>query len=162
MDSHQVEGQRRCTSARSKRLPWVKTAVGRALSPKGSFPARPRIRSLGHLLSFEIGGPMTGTDWLPTFEFGLANDSSCLTRPVRVYRAAGRLTLKLDARESSSRWQPPALNVDRPTAAFEASELSLSTHCGRPSLGMGRRKAAIDGTLIAPLQNGSEGRAVFV
>jgi len=46
---------------------------------------------------------------------------------VRVSGAEGRFTLKLDARQSSSRWQPPALNVDRPTAAFEASELSLST-----------------------------------
>ena len=67
----------------------------------------------------------TASDWLPTFEFGLANDSSCLKRPVRVSGAEGRFTLKLDARQSSSRWQPPALNVDRPTAAFEASELSL-------------------------------------
>ena len=72
----------------------------------------------------------TASDWLPTFEFGLANDSSCLKRPVRVSGAEGRFTLKLDARQSSSRWQPPALNVDRPTAAFEASELSLSTLTG--------------------------------
>jgi hypothetical protein len=71
----------------------------------------------------------TASDWLPTFEFGLANDSSCLKRPVRVSGAEGRFTLKLGARQSSSRWQPPALNVDRPTAAFEASELSLSTRC---------------------------------
>jgi hypothetical protein len=28
-------------------LAVVKTALGRALSPKGSFPARPRIRGLG-------------------------------------------------------------------------------------------------------------------
>ena len=72
----------------------------------------------------------TASDWLPTFEFGLANDSSCLKRPV-ISGAEGRFTLKLDARQSSSRWQPPALDVDRPTAAFEASELSLSTHCCR-------------------------------
>jgi hypothetical protein len=60
--------------------PWVKTAVGRALSPKGSFPARPRIRSLGHELSVEMSDATTASDWLPTFEFGLANDSSCLKR----------------------------------------------------------------------------------
>ena len=69
----------------------------------------------------------TASDWLPTFEFGLANDSSCLQRPVRASGAEGPFTLKLDARQSSRRWQPPALNVDGPTAAFEASELSLST-----------------------------------
>ena len=69
----------------------------------------------------------TASDWLPTLEFGLANDSSCLKRLARVSGAEGRFTLKLDARQSSSRWQPPALDVDRPTAAFEASELSLST-----------------------------------
>ena len=71
----------------------------------------------------------TASDWLPTFEFGLANDSSWLKRPARVSGAEDPFTLKLDARQSSSRWQPPALNVGRPTAAFEASELSLSTRC---------------------------------
>ena len=81
----------------------------------------------------------TASDWLPTFEFGLANDSSCVKRPVRVSGAEGRFTLKLDARQSSSRWQPPALNVDRPTAAFEASELSLSTQSGIKR----RREAAV-------------------
>jgi hypothetical protein len=43
----------------------------------------------------------------------------------------GPVYLKLDARQSSSRWQPPALNVNRPPAAFEASELSLSTRSRR-------------------------------
>jgi hypothetical protein len=70
----------------------------------------------------------TASDWLPTFEFGLANDSSYLKRPVRVSGAEGRFTLNLDAHQSSSRSRPTALNVDRPTAAFEASEVSLSTH----------------------------------
>ena len=86
----------------------------------------------GHELSVEMPDATTASDWLPTFEFGMANDSSCLKRPARVSGAEGRFTLKLDARQSSSRWQPPALNVDRPTAAFEASELSLSTRSGRP------------------------------
>ena len=72
----------------------------------------------------------TASDWLLSLEFGLANDSCCLKRTVRVSGAGGRFTLKLDARQSSSRRQPPALNVDRPTAAFEASELSLSTPSG--------------------------------
>jgi hypothetical protein len=38
-------------------LPWVKTAVGRALSPKGSFPARPRIRSLGQMQTVVDSNP---------------------------------------------------------------------------------------------------------
>ena len=92
---------------------------------KRSRPSRTSLT--GHELSVEMPDATTASDWLPTFEFGLANDSSCLKRPVRVSGAEGRFTLKLDARQSSSRWQPPALNVDRPTAAFEASELSLST-----------------------------------
>ena len=33
---------------------------------------------LGHELSVEMPDATTGSDWLPTFEFGLANDSSCL------------------------------------------------------------------------------------
>ena len=32
----------------------------------------------GHLLTIGVVGRRTGADWLPTFEFGLANDSSCL------------------------------------------------------------------------------------
>jgi hypothetical protein len=104
--------------------------AGQALSLKGCFLARLRTHTFGHELSVEMPDATTASDWLPTFEFGLANDSSCLKRPVRVSGAEGRFTLKLDARQSSSRWQPPALNVDRPTAAFEASELSLSTQSG--------------------------------
>src|SRR5262245_59910436 len=74
MDSHQVEGQRRCTSARPKRLRSVKTRVGRALSPEGGFPARPRIRSLGHERSPEIAlhssqSPAV-TDRQPTLALG--------------------------------------------------------------------------------------------
>jgi len=98
------------------------------MSALGVDSSRSRTSRFGHLLTVDLTGRTTGSDWLPTFEFGLANDSSCLKRPVRVSGAEGRFTLKLDARQSSSRWQPPALNVDRPTAAFEASELSLSTH----------------------------------
>ena len=79
----------------------------------------------------------TGSDWLPTFEFGLANDSSCLKRPVRVSGAEGRFTLKLDARQSSSRRQPPALNVDRPTAA--------SRRCHR------RRRTGLAECAVGPL-----------
>ena len=60
----------------------------------------------GHELSVEMSDATTASDWLPTFEFGLANDSRCLKRPVRVSGAEGRFTLKLDARQSSSRWQP--------------------------------------------------------
>jgi hypothetical protein len=37
----------------------------------------------------------TASDWLPTFEFGLANDSSCLKRPVRVSGAEGRFTRRI-------------------------------------------------------------------
>jgi hypothetical protein len=33
---------------------------------------------IGHLLTVDLTGRTTGSDWLPTFEFGLANDSSCL------------------------------------------------------------------------------------
>ena len=102
---------------------WIgrRPVVKREATPAGRKP------HLACLLTIGVVGRRTGADWLPTFEFGLANDSSCLRRPVRVSGAEGQFTLKLDARQSSSRWQPPALNVDRPTAAFEASELSLST-----------------------------------
>ena len=96
----------------------------------GRWRLRGRRRT-AHLLTIGVVGRRTGADWLPTFEFGLANDSSCVERQVRVSGAEGRFHLKLDARQSSSRWQPPALNVDRPTAAFEASELSLSTRSGK-------------------------------
>ena len=111
--------------------------AGQALSLKGCFLARLRTHTSGHELSVEMPDAATASDWLPTFEFGLANDSSCLKRPVGVSGAGVRFSLKLDARQPSSRWQPPALNVVRPTAAFEASELSLSTqsrnrrHSGR-------------------------------
>jgi hypothetical protein len=47
-----VEGLQRCTCAKSRRLPWVKTAAaGRALSPKGSFLAWSRAHTAGDDLS---------------------------------------------------------------------------------------------------------------
>ena len=109
--------------------------LSRSLIPKADAHRNVRYRgapsaAVGHELSIEMPNATTASDWLPTFAFGLANGSSCLKRPVGVSGAGGRFTLKLDARQSSSRWQPPGLNVDRPTAAFEASELSLSTLSG--------------------------------
>ena len=44
----------------------------------------------GLLLTIGVVGRTTGADWLPPFEFGLANDSSCLNRPLRVSGAEGR------------------------------------------------------------------------
>jgi len=44
------------------------SAAGWVLTLKSSFLERSRNHSPGHLLSFDIGGPMTGTDCLLPFK----------------------------------------------------------------------------------------------
>jgi len=49
---------------------------GSIASASDRFPRLDRIATLGHHLLFEVADRTSGTDWLPTFEFGLPNDSS--------------------------------------------------------------------------------------
>jgi hypothetical protein len=124
MDSHQVEGQRRCTSARSKRLPWVKTAVGRALSPKGSFPARPRIRSLGQEETFAECEKGIDERQLPARQPSfIGNWSAANNRPVPTSSASGSGRAAMTAAIDLG-------SVRRPIALIRSSPEQTTACCG--------------------------------
>ena len=62
-----------------------------------------------------------------TFESGLSSVGGCTKLPASVSSAEGRSTRKLDVHQSSSRGQPFALCVRRPTTASDGRVLTLPT-----------------------------------
>ena len=59
-----------------KRALWLQRPI---VPSNDCSQRRRRAAALGHELSVEMPDATTASDWLPTFEFGLANDSSCLS-----------------------------------------------------------------------------------